>query len=229
MTASTGTKLKQQTSGDAPGFRRSDGRSLLAELLHALNQPLTGLQCSMEVVLAVDRTPEQYVRSLREGLELTERMRALMGALREVAEIEDEPVEEEKNIELATLLNELLGEFGPVAEAKQVRLVRNLSGASGKTVRLKARRTRLTSSLFRVFESTMSLAGIGTELRLEARWEAHDLALQIDWRESGIRRQYSRPELGLMVAEAGLERFGAKWERSRAEGLDTLKITLPFL
>ncbi len=59
-------------------------RSPLAELLHALNQPLTGLQCSMEVALAGPRTNEEYVQGLREGLVLTGRMRVLVEAIREV-------------------------------------------------------------------------------------------------------------------------------------------------
>jgi hypothetical protein len=55
-------------------------------LLHALNQPLTGLQCSMEVALASPRPIEYHVPRLREGLDLTERMRSLVDAIREVAD-----------------------------------------------------------------------------------------------------------------------------------------------
>ena len=39
-----------------PGFRNEEkGRSPLAHLLHEFNQPLTGLQCSMELVVAGPR------------------------------------------------------------------------------------------------------------------------------------------------------------------------------
>src|ERR1700676_3753274 len=62
------------------------GRSPLAHLLHALNQPLTGLQCSMELALSGPRRPEECVRTLREGLELTERMRILVEAIRELTD-----------------------------------------------------------------------------------------------------------------------------------------------
>jgi len=73
----------------------------------------------------------------------------------------------------------------------------------------------------------VSLAGIGTELRVEVGGGVDCLLLRVEWRESGMRREYSRPELGLMVAEAGLERSGAKWNRSRAGGLATLTVTMP--
>ena len=69
-------------------LEKMDARGPLAQLLHALNQPLTGLQCSMEVALASPRTVEQYAQGLREGLELTERMRALVEAIREVADVD---------------------------------------------------------------------------------------------------------------------------------------------
>ena len=36
------------------------GRTLLTHLLHALNQPLTGLHCSLELALAGVRSTEQY-------------------------------------------------------------------------------------------------------------------------------------------------------------------------
>ena len=60
------------------------GRSPLAHLLHALNQPLTGLQCSLELALASPRRREEYVRTLREGLQLIERMRILVEGVREL-------------------------------------------------------------------------------------------------------------------------------------------------
>jgi len=63
-------------------------------LLHALNQPLTGLQCSLELALVSPRPAEQYVRTLREGLELTGRMRVLVQAVRELADLDQEESEQ---------------------------------------------------------------------------------------------------------------------------------------
>ena len=60
----------------------------LAVLLHELNQPLTGLQCSLELATVGSHTPEQYVDTIRQGLDLVSRMRMLVEAVREVADIE---------------------------------------------------------------------------------------------------------------------------------------------
>ncbi len=62
--------------------------SLLSQLLHALNQPLTGLQCSLELALSIPRSPQQYADCLGSGLELTGRMRNLVGAIRALVEID---------------------------------------------------------------------------------------------------------------------------------------------
>jgi signal transduction histidine kinase len=69
------------------------GRNLLAHLLHALNQPLTGLQCSLELAAASPQRREEYVRTLREGLELTGRMRILVEAIRELADTQPSDTE----------------------------------------------------------------------------------------------------------------------------------------
>ena len=64
------------------------GPQPLAHMLHALKQPLTGLHCSLELALVGQRTPEQYVRTLREGLELAGRMSVLVAAIGELVETE---------------------------------------------------------------------------------------------------------------------------------------------
>jgi hypothetical protein len=64
--------------------------SPLTHLLHELNQPLTGLQCSLELAAVGPRTAQQYLRAIREGLGLVARMRMLVEALREVTDIAQE-------------------------------------------------------------------------------------------------------------------------------------------
>src|SRR5579863_8922683 len=104
-------------------------RSPLQHLLHALNQPLTGLHCSLELALVGQRTPEQYVDAMREGLELTERMGVLVAAIREVVDLRGERQHDGSQpipvgagygevTALDGLLREAVGELQPVAKAK---------------------------------------------------------------------------------------------------------------
>jgi len=211
------------------------GRSPLAQLLHALNQPLTGLQCSMEVALASPRTLEQYVHGLREGLVLTERMRALVEAIREVADVEAGEKPEQETTELKSLLQETVDDLEPVAAAREVRLTLDgsspssfssscSSSSSGLTVSME--RSRLAMLMFRILDSALSLSAWGTALRIDTGTGSRpdQVWMRVRWHAGASRSACSRPELGFLVVQAGLERAGAEWERERTEDLETVTI-----
>jgi hypothetical protein len=235
MSSSAGPGVSTSvSSGETYPARSADslamgwGRSPLQLLLHALNQPLTGLQCAMEVALAKPRTVEQYIQGLREGLGLTERMRALVEAIREVADAgaEEEERDEQETAALKTILREVVDDLKPVAEAKRVCIALDVSGASSLLVRLGRR--RLLTLAFRVVESALSLADRGSALRIETgsvvNLAADEVWVRIRWYAGPRGAEFSRPELGLLVAQAGWERAGAKWERKRMENLETVTI-----
>ena len=200
-------------------------RSPLEQLLHALAQPLTGLQCSMEVALASPRSDAQYVQGLREGLKLTERMRALVEALRAVVDGEEEENEEPETIELKTLLREVLDDLEPIAEVKRVRIVSDWTAAS--SLALKAGRRRLGTVVFRFVESALSLADSGSALQIETGGAPDEAWIRLRWHAGSPRPAFSRPELGLFVAQVGWARVGAQWERERTQDLETLTVRLP--
>lgn len=211
------------------------GRSPLGQLLHALNQPLTGLQCAMEVALAGSRTVEQYRQGLREGLELTERMRALVEAIREVTEEDDagEKRSVRETTELKTLLSEIVDELAPVAEAKNVSLA--LIGSSAPSLAVSLGRRELTGLVFRFLESVLSLAASGTVMRIDTEFDLSECAVELRTRWQGEeaafsasrRDPFSRAELGLLVAQGRWERSGVHWERAREGMLETVTVRLP--
>jgi signal transduction histidine kinase len=221
--------------GEPPVFVEIAGRSPLAQLLHALNQPLTGLQCSMEVALAGTRTPEQYRQGLRDGLALTERMRALVEAIREVADGVDE--DEDKNeisnetTDLATILRETVNDLKPVAESKTIRM--EIEFGCSFILVVRAGRQKLGSIAFRLLDSVLSLAAEGstvkfTTVKTEAGAAQSGDWLRIRWEATEEARQpSSRPELGLLVAQAGFARCGAEWRRMWDGKQETLSIRLP--
>jgi hypothetical protein len=217
-------------------------RSPLERLLHALNQPLTGLQCAMEVALAAPRTGEQYVQGLREGLELTERMRALVEAIREMVDGAREQEAEKKDlgrdletIDLKALLREVLEDLKPVAEAMSVRVTLDCSSAS--SLALAAGRRRLGVVAFRCVESILSLADAGSGLEIDTGDTPREKMpqekimgswIRLRWYAGSPAPEFSRAELGLLVAQAGWERAGAKWERERSQNLETVTLRLPL-
>jgi hypothetical protein len=218
----------QASSQPAPQFAGATpkGRSPLAHLLHALNQPLTGLQCSLELAVTGPRPIEQYVRALREGLELTGRMRILVEAIREVADAPPSDWEELQPLLLDQLLRSTATDLLPVAEARGVRLVLGRLAA----LPLRADRRSLEALLFRFLESALSLTREGSDLRIAATEERGHAHLVVSWTQGSPPEHspFSRPEVGLLIARAGWERAGAEWIHTRTELSETCSVRLPL-
>ena len=209
------------------------GRSPLAYLLHALNQPLTGLQCSMEVALSRPRTSEQYVQALREGLELTERMRALVEAIREVADFEEDKNRNDSNnkdsgrrktVELRTILQEVWTIWSQLRRRQGVRMM--IEGSANFSAVVRAVRRRLSGTVFQLLDSALSLAAKGSVVRVETSGTFSECWIRVGWHAAAPKSEFSRPELSLVVAQAGWEHAGAKWERTRTENQETVTVRL---
>ena len=203
------------------------GRSPLAHLLHALNQPLTGLQCSLELAVASPRRPEEYVRTLREGLELTERMRILVEGVRELTDAQP-AAEAVETFLFDGLLRETADELLPVAAALGVRLVL----VSATPTPVKADRCRLATLIFRLLESALALTQKGSDLRIEIAPEPEQICLlTVSWSQGRApdHSPFSRQELGLLLAQAGFERAGAKWNYASERTMQTCTVRLPLI
>ncbi len=230
MSAGAAAKPNVADKAESRGVHGRAGRSPLAQLLHALNQPLTGLQCSLEVTLARSRTAEQYVQSLRDGLLLTERMRALVEAIREVAEVQEEQAggdaSEAQTGDWQSWLAGAVEDLKPVAEMKNVQLLAEIPAAA--VALATAHRSPLREGIFRTLDSTLAMAEIGSVLRVEAGGGPEPKWFRIAWKisQAQVRLPMSRPELGLLVAQARLERMGAVWEREATEDGEKLTVRM---
>jgi len=208
-----------------PSQPNLNGRSPLAHLLHALNQPLTGLQCSMELAAAGPRPKGQYVRTLREGLDLVARMRLLVEALREVAELQTSRPQEWSTVLFDHLLQEVLHDLQPVAET------RNVGVHAVIAARLAVRAdVRLSTLIFRFLESALSLACGASDLQVTAVPEPTSVCLTVSWMPGTPLEHspFSRAELGLLIAQAGWEHLGAKCVQSHNGRECTWQVRIPL-
>ncbi len=201
-------------------------RSPLTHLLHALNQPLTGLQCSLELAAAGPRSQDQYVRVLRDGLELTGRMRVLVEAMRELADLQERSGVMGEPVPLNTLLRESVDSLAPVAEIKRVRLslvCKTQLSAPGTL-------TQLQALTFRLVESALSLTRERGDLSILAAPDSQKICLTLSWTTGPTppNSPFSQSELGLLIAQAGWERLGAEWKLTHTNGLSVCKICLPM-
>jgi hypothetical protein len=232
--AEPGLVARGLIADEIPGLL-SPARSPLQHMLHALKQPLTGLHCSLELALVGQRTPEQYMRTLREGLELAGRMSVLVAAIGELVENQEETPQEYRQanenegdgsklrnaggqrevIALDALLRQVVGELQPVAGEKkgQILLHCNLP------LPVYASRHQLAGAVFRFLDSALSLTAPGGDLRIRAHPESGQARLQVRWDAGAEATKLdlsSRPELGLLLAEAGWKRLGGDWSRERS-------------
>lgn len=211
----------------AAGGVLSQGRSPLAHLLHALNQPLTGLQCSLELALVGVRTPEHYVRTLRDGLRLTERMRALVEAIRELSDLEQQGTEECQTVALETLLQETVDDLRPVGAEREISILLQ----AGAPLPVWAGRRSLAAVIFRFLDSALSLSAGGSVFRVTTKAEEGQAWVAVRWNDAAGLPEYSpfsRPELGLLIARAGWNRAGAEWAGERAADGPMVTIRMPL-
>jgi signal transduction histidine kinase len=217
----------------AEGDTARQERTPLAHLLHALNQPLTGLQCSLELAVASPRSAEQYINTLREGLELTGRMCILVEAVRELADLQPcEPSSEGAEVEgvepllLDALVRDTVSVLIPLAEGTRVKI--RLADLAPLPVR--AHRKRVVTLLFRFLDSALGLALADSELRIEAKPLRDQASLVASW-EPGPPPEhspFSRPELGLLIAQAGWESAGAEWIQAQQDLRQVCTVLLPL-
>ncbi|HEV2398298.1 MAG TPA: hypothetical protein VGS27_15255 [Candidatus Sulfotelmatobacter sp.] len=210
-------------SGAATGIvqsREDRNRSPLALLIHALNQPLTGLQCSIELALAGRRPAEYYIRTLREGLDLLSRMRVLVEGLRELSEYQS-LVRERVELRLDELIEQVAGELRPIADAKKV----TLQVSTPERLLTFGCRSHLLSLLFRSVDAVLSLADQRSELKIEGSKTRDSMFFTISWSGSALpgHSPISAPAVSLIIAEAEWRQLGAGWklmsdeERQRCE------------
>ena len=214
-----------ELGNDLTGRVGAEGRSPMAFLLHALNQPLTGLQCSLELSLVAPRTPEQYIGAMRDGLELTARMRVLVEAIRELADAEQPGVDESEVVSLHALLEQTTNELQPIAESKNAAI--HFYGDGPLLVR--AERERLPVLMFRFLEAALSLAAWGSAVRITAASGQEQACISVGWLDHTDvpdRSPLSGPELGLLIAQAGWKRAGGEWVSERSGNTQTIKICI---
>ena len=90
--------------------------SFVSDVLHKLSQPLTALQCSLELSLARGQASEDFRASVEAALENAERLRQSVLLLRELSDADD-PGDISAPVPLQELLQELQQDFLPVCES----------------------------------------------------------------------------------------------------------------
>lgn len=202
-------------------------RELLAELFHAMNQPLTALACSLELALVAPQTAEQYEEIVREAAERVERVSRLTRCLHQLVQADDRG-EQSREVDVKKVLREVADELTPVAESLHVNLL--LAGDGER--RLWCDATRLREALFQMLD--LVLASARHELRVElgasgqeaVTLEVTSLLKDVS-AETGFESQELARQVAIAAAYGMLESAGATLDALQEGDHLTIRIHLP--
>lgn len=152
--------------GNPAEARESDVQhSFVSEIVHNLSQPLTALQCSLELALFRDQTIDELRSSVESALQNAECLRQRLLLLRELNQAND-PGDLSRPTELNGLLRELQEELLPLFESAGQELELHLQDG---TLQVRGNKTKLTRALFYFLEYLFRYSAKGATLGLRVR------------------------------------------------------------
>jgi signal transduction histidine kinase len=171
-----------------------DQLQLIAELFHALNQPITALRCSLELSLHRPRAVEQYRDTLQAALDHAEQIARLSTGIRELLQADD-PGDDRQVLPLLAYVRETVADFQPVAESRGVELV--LRSQSSGHVLLEPHRLR--QALFFLLEFVLNAIPSSTALAIEVEDSGEDSVIALTWASWGANFHDASAALGLLA------------------------------
>jgi len=219
MSAAHGTKLEQE--------------SLLPELLHALNQPLTSLRCSLEVTLLQPRDSGEYRRRLRESLKLTEDITVLACGIRELIDVE-QPIAQPRAVSLDKILQFSARELMPLAAAEGV----SISVLCTPSLTALGDEQQLSTAIIYLLSFLLNRSSKGGEVNVQAKRDGEEIALAFELSESVTQGSGSKPPaqpgaarayLRLLVARRIFEVAGGTVRVDLDSKRGSIRICLPRL
>ncbi len=150
--------------GGAEAEARGVQRSFASQIFHNLSQPLTALQCVLELSLFRDQTTEELRASVETALRNAECLRQRLLLLRELDEASD-PGDLSLTTDLGSLLRELQEELLPLCESPGEFELQLQSGP----IVVCGDKTKLMRGLFYLLEYVLRYSPQGSTLGLRVR------------------------------------------------------------
>jgi signal transduction histidine kinase len=151
--------------GGAEADTQAAQRSFVSEVFHNLSQPLTALQCSLELSLFRDQTMAELRASVETALQNAECLRQRLRLLRELSEAND-PGDFSQALDLNALLRELQEELLPLCESASQKFELQFECDA---IRVRGNKTKLMRGLFYLLEYLLRYSAPGSMLGLQVR------------------------------------------------------------
>jgi signal transduction histidine kinase len=168
-----GREAELKPLGMSAGDALPGDRQLLADLFHALSQPLTALRCSLELALDPRRSAEQCREGGRTALAYAEQVSRLCGGIRMLADADDLG-DDLQMISLGDCLREMVDTMRPLAEAHGGSLILRDQTAAA---RVRCGKQRLRHGVFSLLEYALQGCRAPARIELAAGWQADGVGL----------------------------------------------------
>jgi K+-sensing histidine kinase KdpD len=175
--------MNPPTAGVAPALPDCESPRLVADLFHALSQPLTTLCCSLELTLQQTPTEKQYRESVTRALAQAEQVSWLATGIRELLDAAEAAPDLEV-LQMQAAVQDAVSDLLPVAELAGVRIC-YLPRSPG-SVRFEARRLR--RGLFHLLSFVVGWGG-GAVVRIELSESGEQVVLALIVSGEGIPRE----------------------------------------
>jgi signal transduction histidine kinase len=212
---------------------KQEQESLLPELLHALNQPLTSLRCSLELTLLQPRDSDEYRRRLRESLKLTEDITVLACGIRELIEVE-QPITQPRAVSVDKILQTSVRELMPLAHAEGV----GMSLLCTPALTALGGEQQFSTAVIYLLSFVLNRARKGEELKIKAKRDGEEIALAFELSNSSAQASdtkisakpgAARAHLRLLVARRIFEVSGGTVQIELGGSQVSIRIRLPRL
>jgi hypothetical protein len=213
------------------GGIKLEQESLLPELLHALNQPLTSLRCSLELTLLQPRDSDEYRRRLRESLKLTEDITVLASGIRELVEVE-QPVALPRAVAFDKVLQFSVRELMPLADSEGV----SVSSVCSPSLTALGDEQQFSTAIIYLLSFLLNRSSRGEELNIQGKRDGEEIALAFELNKSSTQGSGSkgsakpgaaRAYLRLLVARRIFEVAGGTVQVELDSKLVSIRIRFP--
>ena len=232
-------------AGVAPVLPDCESPRLVADLFHALSQPLTTLCCSLELTLQQTPTEKQYRESVTRALGQAEQVSWLATGIRELLDAAEAGPDLEV-LQMQAAVHDAVNDLLPVAELAGVRIC--YLPRSPAPVRFEAQRLR--RGLFHLLGFVVGWGGGGAVVRIELAESGEQVVLALtvsgeaisgEAMESTASPESSSParssqdtlprdltrRLGLGIARATFEAAGGSFRAERGIESMIVEVRLP--
>ncbi len=225
------------SSAAAPALEAgvAERQRLMADLFHALSQPITALRCSLELALHGSPSADPSTENLQTALEHAEQIARLTSGIRQLLEAED-PGDERVAFPLEVSLREAVVEIQPIAEPTSVRIQLRCD----TPCRVVAEPKRIKQGWFYLLEYAITLAAENSILEITLTQEDHAAMVRLSLEprpaseveraaESETERKSLRlsRRLGLAIAGRIFETAGGRLQIQEEHRRVRFKLRLP--